>query len=90
MGLYDPRFIASPSRSVGSMVVGSSRFLNAAFLRGVVSQSPVRVVIAPWVSLRCDHIGLASVLWEVILVPGVDFGRLVKMTPPTMGSVCVA
>ena len=72
------------------MSVGSSRFLNTAFLRGEVSQSPVRVVAAPWLSLRCDHIGLASVLWEVILVSGIGFGRLLRMTPPTMGSVCVA
>ena len=72
------------------MSVGSSRFLNTAFLRGEVSLSPVRVVATPWLSLRWDHAGLASVLWEVILVSGVDFGRLVRMTPPTMGSVCVA
>ena len=90
LGLYDPRFMASPSRSVGSMSVGSSRFLNTAFLRGEVSQSPVRVVAAPWLSLRWDHAGLASVLWEVILVSGVDLGRLVRMTALTMGSVCVA
>ena len=62
------------------MFVGSSRFLNTAFLRGEVQQSPVRVVDAPWLSLRCDHVGLASVLWEVIFI--------LTMTP--MGSVCVA
>ena len=77
LGLYDPRFIASPSRSVGSVSDGSSRFLNTAFLRGEVSQSPVRVVATPWLSLKVGPHGPASVLWGVVLISGVDFGRLV-------------